>query len=430
MQLVLERNRILSGSTEKNPVVIKLNRQLEQLRENVRASLNRLRSNLSIAESNLAREASAIGSKIAEVPSNEKQFRGIERQQQIKETLYLFLLQKREENSLSLAVTAPKAKIVDTAFSSSAPISPNPRSLYLTALLIGLGLPFAVIYLKNLLNNKVRSKEDVADLASNVPVIGEVPRLAKGQAELIQENDRSVLAESFRLLHANLQYFLSESTVESQQKGSCIFITSTVKGEGKTFVAFNLAKTLANTGKKVLIMGGDLRNPQLQRFEKEAKSWLGVSNYLVDRKIGVKDLIRNSSLHPDLDILTSGSIPPNPAELLRNSRMEELFSEIKETYDYIIVDTAPAMVVADTFLIKRFADLTLYAVRADYTERKLLDFVSETKNEEKLKNVGIVLNSVKAANYGYGRYGYSYGYAYGVDPDSNWKKIKSAFNIF
>ena len=221
--LVLERNRILSGSTEKNPVVIKLNRQLEQLRENVRASLNRLRSNLSIAESNLAREASAIGSKIASVPSNEKQFRGIERQQQIKETLYLFLLQKREENSLSLAVTAPKAKIVDTAFSSSAPITPNPSIFYLAAVLIGFGIPFAAIYLKNLLNNKVRSKEDVADVASNVPMIGEVPRLAKGQAELIQENDRSVLAESFRLLHANLQYFLSESTVESHEKGACYF---------------------------------------------------------------------------------------------------------------------------------------------------------------------------------------------------------------
>ena len=429
-EIVLERNRILAGSSELNPVVKKLNTQLEQLENNIIQSLSQLRRNLKITKGNLDKQMASIGSRISSVPLQEKQFRGIERQQQIKETLYLFLLQKREENSLSLAVTAPKAKIVDNALSSAIPISPNTRSIYLTALLIGLGLPFAVIYLRQLLNNKIDSKEDILAEGVDTPILGEVPRLSKSQPELIQNNDRSVLAESFRLLHANLQYFLGETVGLENQQGKCLFVTSTIKGEGKTFTAFNLAITLANTGKKVIIVGCDLRNPQLQRFEPGAKNWLGVSNYLVDPNLHLKELVKTSSVHKDLDVLTSGSIPPNPAELLRSKRLEDLFEKLKNEYDYVIVDTAPAMVVADTFLINKHADLTLYTVRANYTEKRLLNFINDARNEDKLKNVTLVLNSVKAAHYGYGKYGYSYGYAYGVDEESKWKKLKSAFNIF
>ncbi|TQI71930.1 capsular exopolysaccharide synthesis family protein [Gramella sp. Hel_I_59] len=424
-ELVLQRDRILAGSTEKNPVVINLNTQIEQLKSNIFSSIQNVQTNLQIARDDLNRQSAVIGGKISAVPGKEQEFRGIERQQNIKEALYLFLLQKREENSLTLAITAPKAKIVDSAYSSGTPVSPNKRSIYLTALLIGLGIPFAIVYLKNLLNNKVRTKEDITGSGLSIPIVGEIPRLAKGQNELIQENDRSVLAESFRLMHTNLQYFLAENSNEINQRATTIFVTSTVKGEGKTFIAFNLAKTLANTGKKVLIMGADLRNPQLQRFQEEAKSWLGVSNYLVDRNLHIQDLIKNSSIHPDLDILTSGSIPPNPSELLRSHRLEELFEQVKELYDYILVDTAPAMVVADTFLIGKHADLTLYSVRADYTERKLLNFIGDAKDDQKLKNAGLVLNSVKSANYGYGKYGYSYGYAYGVESQGFWEKLKT-----
>ncbi|MFV9484008.1 GumC family protein [Christiangramia sp. ASW11-125] len=423
-ELVLQRDRILAGSTEKNPVVINLNTQIEQLKNNIFSSIQNVQTNLRIARDDLNRQSAVIGGKISAVPGKEQEFRGIERQQNIKEALYLFLLQKREENSLTLAITAPKAKIVDSAYSSGTPVSPNKRSIYLTALLIGLGIPFAIVYLKNLLNNKIRTKEDITSSGLNIPIVGEIPRLAKGQNELIQENDRSVMAESFRLMHTNLQYFLAETSNEINQRATTIFVTSTVKGEGKTFIAFNLAKTLANTGKKVLIMGADLRNPQLQRFQEDAKSWLGVSNYLVDRNLHIQDLIKNSSLHPDLDILTSGSIPPNPSELLRSHRLEELFDQVKDLYDYILVDTAPAMVVADTFLISKHADLTLYSVRADYTERKLLNFIGDAKDDQKLKNAGLVLNSVKSANYGYGKYGYSYGYAYGVESQGFWEKLK------
>lgn len=417
--LVLERNRVLSGSTDRNPVVVRLNTQIEELKGNVLQSLSRLKSNLKIAEGNLQRESAAIRSQISEVPSQEKQFRGIERQQQIKETLYLFLLQKREENSLSLAVTSPKAKIVDTAFSSGMPISPNPRSIYLTALLLGLGIPFAIIYLKNLLNNKIRSRSEIEAIVNDVPVVGEIPKLSKTNTGLIEKNDRSVLAESFRILHTNLQYLLVNSGGKTE--GITILVTSTIKGEGKTFTAFNLAITLANTGKKVLIVGGDLRNPQLQRYERESKDNPGVSDYLVSNTMSLKELIKKSHLHENLDVFTSGTIPPNPSELLRTEKAGKMFQDLGNMYDYIIVDTAPAMLVADTFLINKYADLTLYVIRAGYTERKLLDFAAAAKRDGKLTEVSFVLNNVKEANFGYGN---KYGYAYGEKTPGFWEKLK------
>jgi len=419
--LVLERNRILSGSTPKNPLVIRLNSQIEQLRANIMQSLERMRSNLRIAQEDLNRQAASIGSKISAVPSKERQYRGIERQQTIKESLYLFLLQKREENSLSLAVTAPKAKIVDSAYSSGAPVSPKPKIILLAALILGLLIPFLIIYLKNLLNNKVRSRADLERSSKEIPIVGELPKVARNSQELIEaKNDRTVLAEAFRILLTNLQYLLINSG--DKKNGVKIFITSTVKGEGKTFTAFNLAMTLANTGKKVIVVGGDLRNPQLQRYESQTKEMRGVSDYLVKNDLVLDSLLHTSKLHENLDLLSSGSIPPNPAELWRQDKAAILFKELEERYDYIIVDTAPAMLVADTFLINKYADLTLYMVRAGYTEKKLQEFALDAKREGKLHDVGFVLNDVELANFGYGN---KYGYTYGASEEGFWKKLRN-----
>ena len=325
-ELILERNRILSGSTNRNPVVIKLNSQIEQIKSSILASLQRLRSNLKIAQEDLDRQAASIGSQIAAVPEKERLYRGIERQQNIKESLYLFLLQKREENSLSLAVTAPKAKIVDNAYSSNKPVLPKTKIILLAALILGLLIPFLVIYLKNLLNNKVRSRIDLEKASKEIPLVGEVPRITKAQKEIIEENDRSVLAEAFRILHTNLQYLLVKKG--DKKSGIKIFITSTVKGEGKTFTAFNLAMTLANTGKKVVIVGGDLRNPQLQRYEAETRQMKGVSDFLVGN-VELDNLINKSALHRNLHLLPSGSIPPNPAELWRLEKADRLFKQLE-----------------------------------------------------------------------------------------------------
>ncbi len=341
--LVLERNRILSGSTEKNPVVKRLNSQIEQIRGNVLASFERLQSNLRVSEQELERQGSVINSKISAVPAKERQYRGIERQQNIKESLYLFLLQKREENSLSLAVTAPKAKIVDRAYSSVEAVSPKPKIILLAALILGLLIPFLAIYLKALLNNKIKSREDIERETKEIPVVGEIPHVERKDSEMILKNDRSVLAESFRILHTNLQYLIVNTA--DKVRGNTIFITSTVKGEGKTLVSYNLAITLANTNKKVLLVGADLRNPQFQRFEKDAREHIGVSDYLANDKLKLIDLIRESnSENPNLQLLPSGTIPPNPSELWRRPKTGEMFKELETMYDYVIVDTAPSIV--------------------------------------------------------------------------------------
>ncbi|MUP44546.1 polysaccharide biosynthesis tyrosine autokinase [Gramella sp. BOM4] len=419
--LVLERNRILAGSTEKNPVVVRLNSQIGQIRENVLQSFERLRANLRVSQQELERQGSVINSKISAVPAKERQYRGIERQQNIKESLYLFLLQKREENSLSLAVTAPKAKIVDRAYSSVVPVSPKPKIILLAALILGLLIPFLVIYLKNLLSNKVKSREDMEKVTKEIPVVGEIPRVTGKDNEMIQKNDRSVLAEAFRILHTNLQYLIVNTA--DKQRGNTIFVTSTVKGEGKTLVSFNLATTLANTNKKVLLVGGDLRNPQLQRFEKDAREHIGVSDYLANDELDLKDLIRESNTdNPNLQLLPSGTIPPNPSELWRRNKTGEMFRELEGMYDYIIVDTAPSLLVTDTFLINKWADLTLYVVRAGYTEKKLLQFAVDSKNDGKLHDVSFVLNDVKWANFGYGN---KYGYAYGEEKKSFLSRIRN-----
>ncbi|SFN76574.1 GumC family protein [Salegentibacter flavus] len=423
--LVLERNRILSGSTERNPVVLRLNSQINQIKGNILQSLERMRSNLQIAQSDLQRQGAAIGSQIAAIPAQERQYRGIERQQNIKEALYLFLLEKREENSLSLAVTAPKAKIVDRAYSGDEPVSPKSKIVLLAALILGLLIPFLFIYLRDLLNNKIKSREDIEKATREIPIVGEIPKITKKESDLIQVNDRSVLSEAFRIMVTNLQYLLVNS--DKQERGIKLFVTSTVKGEGKTFIAFNLGITFANMKKKVVIVGADLRNPQLQRYETDARKYKGVSDYLYDPQVNTNDIITPSNAHSNMDIIASGSIPPNPSELLRGDRMAKLLSELEEIYDYIIVDTAPSMLVADTFLINKYADLTLYVTRAGYTEKKLLGFAVDAKNDGKLHDVSFVLNDVEMANFGYGN---KYGYAYGEEKKSFFKRLKDKAAIF
>jgi len=420
--LVLQRNRVLSGATEKNPTVLRLNNQIEQLRQTILGGLERTVSSLEISLRDLKQQSRLIGSEIAEVPTKERQFRDISRQQEIKEALYIFLLQKREENSLSLAATSPKAKIVDSAYSLALPLYPKPKIVLAVAIILGILVPFLIIYIRNLLNNKIERREDIERLTKSIPIVGELPRISKGENDLIEENDRSVLAESFRILTTNLQYLLVNA--KNEAKGYCIYTTSTVKGEGKTFTSINLAMTLANTGKKVVIIGADLRNPQLQRYDTESKSFLGVSDYLVNDDHALDTLINDSKFHPNLKLFLSGSIPPNPSELLRQKKFGAMLDELREQFDYVIVDTAPSMLVADTFLISQYADLIIYVTRAGYTEKRLLQFAIDSQNDGKLHDISFVINDVKTANFGYGN---KYGYAYGQSKPSLWERFKKSF---
>ncbi|EAQ47936.1 GumC family protein [Leeuwenhoekiella blandensis] len=419
---ILQRNRLLEGATELNPAVKRLNAQIEQLEQTIYNGLQQTKQNFQIALDDLERQNSLIDSQISKVPSKERRFRDISRQQNIKEALYIFLLQKREENSLSLAATMPKAKIVDSGYSSNKPVAPKPLIILVLGLILGLGIPFGVIYIKRLLNNKIESREDIEKVTKSIPIVGELPNIPKGEIDLVTENDRSVLAESFRIMTTNLQYLLVNA--KNKDQGYCIYTTSTVKGEGKTFTSINLAVTLANTGKKVVIIGADLRNPQLQRYDTESKSFLGISDYLVNEDHQLQNLISDSKFHPNLKLLLSGSIPPNPSELLHQAKFGHMIQELREQFDYVIVDTAPSMLVADTFLISKYADLILYVTRAGYTEKKLLHFAVDAQNDGKLHDVSFVINDVKTANFGYGN---KYGYAYGQSKPSLWERFKKSF---
>lgn len=419
--LVLERERLLRSSTEQNPVVANLTRQISQLRSGILSSLNNVKSSLDISLQDLNRQEGIFGSKITKVPDTEKEFRSIVRQQNIKEALYLFLLQKREETSLSLAVTAPKAKIVDSAYSPDEPVSPKRKIIYLGALILGLLIPFLIIYLQQLLNNKINHRKDVELIAKSLPIIGEIPKLGKKENELIQKNDTSVLAESFRILRTNLLYIFSN---KSEPKSKIVFVTSTVKGEGKTFVSVNMAATFASLNHKTILIGADIRNPRLQTFFKLPKSSPGLTNYLVDDEMALDQLVVKAPNISNLDCLLSGSIPPNPAELLLNERMDVLFKELRNRYDYIIVDTAPSLLVTDTLLIQKYADYITYVVRAGYSEKRLLEFPIECLEDGRLKNVNFILNDVKMANFGYGN---KYGYVYGASSKGFFSGLKKLF---
>jgi len=423
-EIVLEREEYLRNSTPLNPVVSTLTNQLEafkiNLRENIKSAIKSI--NLELSELNQLENNSK--SKFQTFPGMEKGMRGIERQQEIKEQLYLYLLQRREEAAISFAVTGPVAKVIDPAYTYSSGVDPKPWLILIGGFIIGLLLPLLILFVKFMLDTKVHHKGDLAPLIKNIPFLGEIPRINEGLDETIQLNDRSPLAESFRILRTNLAYLLKP---KPGGKGEIIYVTSTIKGEGKTFISYNLARTLATTKKKVVIIGADIRNPKLHRYIDLPMDSKGLSDFLYNYDLSSEDIISKSEdKDVKVDIVLSGSIPPNPAELFMSDRMKNLLDELSSNYDFVIVDTAPTMIVTDTLLISPLADTTLYVTRAGYTEKKLLEFPKELKQQGKLKGLAIILNDVDYSKFSYGaKYGYSYGYGYGygVDKESKWKKI-------
>lgn len=414
-QLVLERNRLLENATPQNPLVVDVTKQINNLRPTILQNLQKNRDGLLLAVNSYETEQNLVSGKIAKIPTQEKLFRSIEREQQIKETLYLLLLQKREETQIALAVTAPKARIIDKAFKGEL-VAPKGGIVMIFGLLLGLLIPFIIIYLFDLFDDKIKSKHDVEKLSNGKSVIGEIPTLEKGAEELIKLNDLSPMAEAFRILITNMNFMLPK------KKGKVVFVTSTVKGEGKTFISVNLALTLASPSKKIIIIGSDIRNPQLQRYNTSKKGVIGLTEYLNEENISAEQILHKNTINPYLDVIYSGSIPPNPTDLLSNGKYEELVESLKDKYDYIILDTAPLMLVTDSFLISDVADTTLYVTRSRYTEKALIDFANKNIDTGKIKNVAFVLNDVNSDYFGYGN---KYGYGYGAQEKSFWDRLKN-----
>lgn len=413
---VIQRDQLVRSGGENNPAVKIVESHLQDLRSNVLKSLSSYQQQLKISLKQFESRNRRFIGRVSQMPEKEKLLRAIERQQSIKESLYLLLLQKREEAAINLAITEPSIKVVDFALSSSGPISPKPNVAYAAAILAGLLIPFAILYIIFMLDTKIHGKEDILKLNNKIPIIAEVPDISKKQNRIFEDpNSRTVLAESFRILSSNVNYLLP---VKEDKRGYVIYCTSTIKGEGKTFISINLSLALSSMNKKVLLIGADLRNPQIHTHTNFDKNTAGLSDYLHDLEFDWKDnLISGFDLHPNHDILLSGNIPPNPTSLLTNGRFEALLEEAKDLYDFIIVDTAPTVLVTDTMLISQFSDVTVYIARGNYTEKKILSFSEELFESGKLKNVAYVINSV-GANRSYG-YGYSYNYGYGYGYGSN-----------
>ncbi|MFP2994610.1 polysaccharide biosynthesis tyrosine autokinase [Spongiivirga sp. MCCC 1A20706] len=416
--LAAQRKSLLESSTLRNPTVINLTQQLENLKSNLKQSLNTISQSISIQLSTLRDQNAVLDSKLTSVPGQERELRDITRRLETKEQIYLFLLQKREEAAISLAVTKPNSKVIDPAVGQFASlVSPNRKMIFAGAFLMGLVIPFGVIYIKGLLDSKIHSKDDIEGKLS-APLVGDIPRMRRRDKVLISKKDRSGFAESFRILRTNLDFLLAGT----KEKGKTIFVTSSISGEGKTLVSVNVASTLAMTGKKVVLVGTDMRNPKLHEFinipEKDLVN--GLSNYITKPAVKPEDVILKYEENDWFDVISSGAIPPNPAELLMQDKVNRLFEYLKDNYDYIVVDSAPVSLVTDTMLIAPLSDLTIYIVRADFTDVKMLNNIETMYREKRLPNMAVLLNAVDRRTGYYGSYGSGY---YGTEANGGKKKF-------
>lgn len=424
-EMLLERKRLLRSSQENNPVVVNLDASIRAMRSNVLTTINSVQRGLAITQADLERQAGKYAGRITNAPGQERQLVSISRQQKIKAGLYLMLLQKREENAITLASTANNARIVDEALADAIPVSPKGKMIYLVALILGVALPVAVIYIIELFKYKIEGRADVEKITS-LPIVGDVPFSENKSSEgaiVVHENQNDLMAETFRNVRTNVLYMM-----KSNEK--VILVTSTTTGEGKTFIASNLAVSLALLGKKIVIVGLDIRKPGLNKAFQLSRKEQGISQFLANPEhTDLMSLVQVSNINPNLSILPGGPIPPNPTELVARESLPQAIDILKKHFDYIILDTAPIGMVTDTQLISRVANASIYVCRADYTHKADYTLINELGEQKKLPNLCTIINGLDMKKkkygyyYGYGKYGkyygygkkYGYGYGYGAE---------------
>lgn len=405
-ELELQREKTSRTVQAGNPFLETINTQIANIKQAIRENVSNQKKGLVITRNGLQGNNNRFESAIRTIPRKEREFVNIQRQQNIKESLYLLLLQKREETALSYASTVTDSRVVDTPHSTPKPVKPTPNIIYLIALLAGVIVPAAVINIRDLLNDKVQSRKDIEN-ATGITIFGEIALKPKDNVgSLVDLSSRSFISEQFRTLRTNLQYV----NTNKGDKGTVMLLTSSTSGEGKSFVTINLAASLAALGKKVVILELDLRKPKLSAYLGEERD-NGISNYLVGTT-NETDIIKKTKVN-NLFLVSSGPIPPNPAEILSNGRIDTLLKVYRETFDYVIIDTPPIGLVTDATILSSSTDVCFYLVRHEVTQKQNLNILNDLKKFEKFKSLNVIFNGVNYKNSQEYRYGYGYGYGYG-----------------
>jgi tyrosine-protein kinase Etk/Wzc len=428
-QLQLKIETLLKTTTNSNITVKVSESQLEKLRLDLLENLRNLRATAQLQINTFQQKNDQYNSRINSVPIKEKELLEITRQQGIKQTLYLFLLQKREETAISLAATVSNSQVVDAAIGSHTPVKPNPGNVKMLAVFLGLIIPIGIIYLREIFNDKISSRPDITKV-TNAPIFGEIGHSQEKEALLVRKNKRDVVSEQFRMIRTNVQYMLNNSN------HSVILVTSTFSGEGKSFVSINTGAVMALAGKRTVVLEMDIRKPKIAKNLNLSRSQ-GISNFLVGN-VNVESLALPVPEVDNLYVIPCGPIPPNPSEMLLNEKLTELFDYVKSNFDVVIIDTAPVGLVSDAFTLSQYAVSTLYIVRMGYTLKKQMHFIQELYQNNKLPKIGLLVNDIKANShyysYGsYGGYGYGYGYGYGLSNgyyESNGKSSAKLVKFF
>jgi len=421
-EVLLKRDKLISNSSDKNPVVTDMNNSLEAMRQNIVLAVENLIKGLDMRIRNLRKQEIQTSQRISAVPTQQKYVLSVERQQKIKEELYLYLLNKREENELSQNISENYARVIDPAYGSNIPVAPKANVILLAALFLGFIIPGCCLWIKVSMDTKVRSRKEVEERIS-VPFLGEIPFSEKENINnygiAVKKEGRDMVSEAFRIVRTNLDFMRMNSDLKK-----VIMFTSFNVEAGKTFISSNLAVCIANSGKKVILLDMDIRKATLSDHSKIGKK--GISTYLSGETDSVNRIIQKEEFDSPLDVIFSGPIPPNPVDLLMSERLEKLITELRAHYDYIFIDNVPSHMLADAMIVNRITDLTIYVIRAGKMDRRLLPEIEKLYLENKFHNMSILLNGIQpnSASYGYYRYGYGHQYGYGYTYGSKKKKKK------